>query len=248
VIRAVTFDYWNTLMYEQAGAARNRRIDAWLGILEGVGFKVERERLDAVFEESWQRFVARWTANEQVRAAEAAEEIVESLGFHVPPDVRRDLVEAFATSGAHPSELHSTEGVGECLAVLKDAGVKLGIICDVGMTPSVTLRAHLAERDLLRYFDHWSFSDEVGVYKPDPVIFRHALDGLGGVEPAAAAHIGDLRRTDIAGARSMGMTAVRYTGVFDDDSLPEPEGHLVMDDHRRLPELLKVGAGHDDES
>lgn len=241
MIRAVTFDYWNTLMYEQAGAARNRRIDAWLGILEGVGFKVERERLDAVFEESWQRFVERWTANEQVRAAEAAEEIVESLGFHVPPDVRRDLVEAFTASGAHASELHSTEGIEECLATLKEAGVRIGIICDVGMTPSVTLREHLADRGLLRYFDHWSFSDEVGVYKPDPVIFRHALEGLGGIGPADAAHIGDLRRTDVAGARGMGMTAVRYTGVFDDDSRPEPEGHLVIDDHRRLPDLLKVG-------
>jgi HAD superfamily hydrolase (TIGR01509 family) len=240
VIRAVTFDYWNTLMYEQAGAARNRRIDAWLGILEGVGFKVERERLHAVFEESWRRFTERWTANQQVRAAEAAEEIVEDLGFRVPADVRRDLVEAFAL-GAHATELHNTEGIAECLAALRDAGVRIGIICDVGITPSVTLRRHLEDRGLLGYFAHWSFSDEVGVYKPDPVIFRHALAGLGGIDPADAAHVGDLRRTDIAGARAMGMTSVRYTGVFDDDSLPEPEGHLVTDDHRRLPDLLKVG-------
>ena len=244
-IRAITFDYWNTLMYEQAGASRNRRIDAWLGILEGVGFKVERERLDAVFEESWQRFVERWTANEQVRAAQAAEEIVEALGFHVPRDVRRDLVDAFTTAGAQV-ELHSTEGIEECLATLKEAGVRIGIICDVGMTPSVTLRSHLAERGLLGYFDHWSFSDEVGVYKPDPAIFRHALEGLGGVDPGQTAHVGDLRRTDIAGARAMGMTSVRYTGVFDDDSRPEPEGHLVTDNHRRLPDLLKVRTRSDE--
>lgn len=245
MIRAVTFDYWNTLMYEQAGAMRNRRIDAWLGILEGVGFKVERERMDAVFEESWKRFTERWTSNQQFQAAQAAEEIVEALGFHVPPDVRRDLVEAFITAGSQV-ELHSTEGIGDCLAQLKDAGVRIGIICDVGMTPSVTLREHLADRDLLGYFDHWSFSDEVGVYKPDPVIFRHALDGLGRVDPSEAAHVGDLRRTDVAGARGMGMTSVRYTGVFDDDSLPEPEGDHVTDDHRRLPGLLKIGAASDE--
>ena len=248
MISAVTFDYWNTLMYEQPGAARNRRIDAWMGILEGVGFKVERQQLDAVFEASWRRFTERWTANQQVRAAQAAEDIVEDLGFHVPPDVRQELVEAFTNSGAHPTELHTTPGIEECLAALRGAGTRIGIICDVGITPSVTLRQHLADRDLLGYFDHWSFSDEVGVYKPDPVIFRHALDGLGGVAPADAAHIGDLRRTDVAGARAMGMTSVRYTGVFDDDSLPEPEGHLVTDDHRRLPGLLKVGTGLDDES
>ena len=237
MLRAVTFDYWNTLVFEEVGHLRGRRLDAWAGILEEAGFAVERQQLDAVFEASWEAFVARWTANEQFRAAEAAEHIVENLGFDVPPAVRAELVEAFGRS-AENAELHTTEGVGECLRALKDAGVVLGIICDVGMTPSVTLRAHLDRASLLGLFDHWSFSDEVGVYKPDARIFRHALDGLGGVDPAEAAHIGDLRRTDIAGALAMGMTAGRYTGVNDDDSQPEPEGHHVVDDHRRLPATL----------
>lgn len=245
MIRAVTFDYWNTLMYEQAGAMRNRRIDAWMGILEGVGFKVERERMDAVFEESWQRFTQRWTDNQQFQAAQAAEEIVEALGFEIPADVRDELVEAFTTAGAGV-QLYSTDGIEECLRQLKDAGVRLGIICDVGMTPSHMLRDHLDERGLLELFDHWSFSDEVGVYKPDPVIFRHALEGLGGIDPSEAAHIGDLRRTDVAGARAMGMTSVRYTGVFDDDSRPEPEAHIVTADHRLLPGLLKLGSQKDE--
>lgn len=238
MIRGVTFDYWNTLMYEQAGTMRDGRIDAWLGILEGVGFKVERERMDAVFDESWQRFVERWTANEQVLAAQAAEEIIEALGFDVPADVRTDLVDAFTSAGAK-AELLSTEGIEDCLRTLKSAGIRVGIICDVGMTPSVILRAHLADRGLLAFFDHWSFSDEVGIYKPDPAIFRHALAGLG-VAAEDAAHIGDLKRTDIAGARGMGMTAVRYTGVFDDDSQTEPEGHFVIADHLDLPKVLGI--------
>jgi hypothetical protein len=37
------------------------------------------------------------------------------------------------------------------------------------------------------------------------------------------------------------MTAVRYTGVFDDDSQPEPEGHHVVDHHRRLVDVLPIG-------
>ena len=113
--------------------------------------------------------------------------------------------------------------------------MRIGIVCDVGMTPAPALREHLDRHDLLGRFTHWSFSDEVGVYKPDPAIFRHALDGLGGVAPERAAHVGDLRRTDVAGARAMGMTAVRYTGVFDDDSADMPEGDHVVADHARLP-------------
>jgi hypothetical protein len=33
---------------------------------------------------------------------------------------------------------------------------------------------------------------------------------------------------------------VRYTGIFDDDTQPDPEGDHVIDDHRKLPEVLKV--------
>jgi putative hydrolase of the HAD superfamily len=97
----------------------------------------------------------------------------------------------------------------------------------------------LDKHGVLASFDHWSFSDEVGCYKPDPRIFTHALDGLG-VAAERTAHVGDLRRTDVAGALAMGMTAVRYTGVFDDDSQPEPEGHHVVADHADLPRVLGV--------
>ncbi len=75
------------------------------------------------------------------------------------------------------------------------------------------------------------------------MIFRHALDGLGGVDPTEAAHVGDLRRTDIAGARAAGMVAVRYTGVADDPGSVEAgthevEGDLVIADRRELPARL----------
>lgn len=242
MIEAVTFDYWNTLCFETPGHLRSRRLDAWGGILESAGFTVEREILDAVFESSWQRYSERWLANHQYQAAEAAEEIVEALGFPVPPEVRAGLVDAFTAVG-RDAEIHATEGIEDCLATLKRAGIRIGIVCDVGMTPSHILRHHLERHGLLRYFDHWSFSDEVGVYKPAPEIFHHALDGLGGVAPERAAHVGDLRRTDIAGARAMGMTAVRYVGVYDDDTVPEPEGHHVVHDHRELPKVLGVGGG-----
>jgi FMN phosphatase YigB (HAD superfamily) len=108
------------------------------------------------------------------------------------------------------------------------------------MTASPILLSHLERHGVLKYFDHWSFSDKVGAYKPSRIIFEHALDGLGNIDPARAAHVGDLRRTDVAGAIGMGMTAVRYTGIFDDSSQPEPEAHHIVGDHRRLPEVLGI--------
>jgi FMN phosphatase YigB (HAD superfamily) len=193
-----------------------------------------------VFESSWARYVASWKANQQYLAVEAAEHVVEELGFEVAPDVRQALLEAFTTAG-NEAELLLTDGVAECLRLVKDAGLRTGIVCDVGLTPSTVLRAHLERHGVLGLFDAWAFSDEVGVYKPDPQIFRHALVGMGGLAPERVAHAGDLRRTDIAGARSMGMVAVRYTGVFDDDTQPEPEGDLVISSWADLPVALGLG-------
>jgi putative hydrolase of the HAD superfamily len=46
-------------------------------------------------------------------------------------------------------------------------------------------------------------------------MFHAALDATG-AEPGRAIHIGDLRRTDVAGARAVGMGTIRFAGVHDD--------------------------------
>jgi HAD superfamily hydrolase (TIGR01549 family) len=236
-LEAITFDYWNTLVWEEVGHMRGLRIEAWAGLLEEAGFACERTLLDAVFDQSWTRYVEHWTTNQQYQSVTAAEEMLERLGFEVPPSIKRQLVESFTTIGAQAT-LHLTDGIEDCLRTIKAAGLKIGIICDVGMTASTYLRAHLDKAGVLELFDHWSFSDEVGHYKPSPLIFEHALAGLGGVAAARTAHVGDIRRTDVAGAKGMGMVAVRYTGVSDDHTQPEPEGDHVISHHRQLAGAL----------
>lgn len=238
-LEAVTFDYWNTLVWEEAGHTRGLRQEAWAGLLEEAGFACERTLLDAVFQSAWERYVEHWTTNQQYKAVRAAEDMLERLGFSLPPSVRRDLVESFCSAGERAT-LHLTDGVEGALRQLSAAGLKLWIICDVGMTPSTILRAKLESHGVLALFDGWSFSDDVGHYKPSPVIFEHALAGLGGVAADRAAHVGDIRRTDVAGAQGMGMLAVRYTGVSDDTTQVTPEGDLVVAHHDELPAALGV--------
>jgi putative hydrolase of the HAD superfamily len=234
-IEAVTFDYWNTLCYEEPGHMRGRRLEAWSGLLEDAGYATERQTLSQVLDRRWEQFVARWTAGEQYAYAEAAAEIIEDLGYDLPPDVHDAIVEASGRVGDE-ADLHLVPNADTAVRDLKKRGVKVGIVCDVGLVPSTALRGHLERHGLLGEFDHWSFSDEVGHYKPSRAIFEHALDGLG-AEPATTAHVGDLRRTDVAGALAMGMTAVRFTGIFDDDSTTDPEAHHVIAD---LGELVAV--------
>jgi putative hydrolase of the HAD superfamily len=162
------------------------------------------------------------------------------LGLELPAAVQDRLVDAFSDAGRE-TPLETAAGVGEALDVLRASGLKIGIVCDVGLTPSPVLREHLERRGLLAKFHHWSFSDEVGAYKPDRRPFDHALAGLG-VSAAEAAHVGDQRRTDVAGALDAGWLAVRYAGVFDDQDGSLPEAPVVVHDHRALPETLQAGA------
>lgn len=208
-------------------------------MLAREGFEVGRDALEAAYATAWLRYVEAWKANKQFLADAAAIHILEELKLELGDQTKLSLIESFQSSG-ESAELHLTEGIADCLHTLKDAGIVLGIVCDVGFTPSAILRSHLQRHGVLELFDHWSFSDEVGCYKPSSVIFSHALEGLGDPDPERTAHVGDIRRTDIAGARSMGMVSVRYTGVSDDETQPDPEGHHVIAHHSELPAILGV--------
>jgi len=135
-------------------------------------------------------------------------------------------------------------GLETCLRAMRTSGVPLGIVCDVGLTSSPTLRARLERLGILDAFDAWSFSDETGVFKPAPAAFLAALDPLG-VDPRDAAHIGDNERTDIAGANALGMVSVRYQGLLRITGLLEGlrfDGLAdhVVDDIATLPEVLRI--------
>ena len=243
MIRAVTFDYWNTLVVAYDEALFGKRGDHVVDVLATAGYIVTREDVDQAFSGSWKTFREAWKANRQHVTADGVARVLELL--EVPGDevVVTELVAHFE-SGALESELALAPNAAASLQALKDADVRLGIICDVGMTPSTALRKVLGELGVMDLFDHHSFSDDVGVYKPDPSIFAHALEGLGATADEAA-HVGDLRRTDVAGANAAGWTSVRYAGLFDDDDdgggeHPDPDGIAdhVIHDHAELPAVL----------
>ena len=71
-------------------------------------------------------------------------------------------------------------------------------------------------------------SEEVGYAKPDPRIFRDALDATGLAKPEQVMFVGDSPATDIDGARRFGMRTawVRRGRRFPSD-LPPPD--LIVD-------------------
>jgi putative hydrolase of the HAD superfamily len=243
-LRAVTFDFWQTLVAEQPGGMRDVRTELWLAELEGAGQSRAREDLDAAFEENWARFDERWLANTgQWGAVETVDFVGDRLGLTLEDGLRDRLIDSFRIV-AERAELVTAPNLEPCLRTLRAAGLRLGIVCDVGLTGAPVLRDLLDARGLLGYFEAWSFSDETGWFKPAEEAFRPVLDGLG-VEPAEAAHVGDNERTDIVGAVASGMVAVHYLGLRHlADWIPEPEPSAiadhVLDDHADLPAALGI--------
>jgi HAD superfamily hydrolase (TIGR01549 family) len=231
---AVTYDFWETIAREAQESLLERRTRAWSELLRDS--EVPAETVRQTFEETWRIHSEHWRAGRQFSPVMAAERAVEDLGVAVSDRLREDLLEAFADAGA-TAELMVNEGLEETLDELKRRGVRTGIICDVGFTSGEQLRAFLERRGLLTLFDGWAFSDEVGVYKPDPAIFARALSSLGDVPADRALHVGDLRRTDVAGARAIGMTSVRYRGANDDNEDLADADH-VIDHHAELLAIL----------
>lgn len=238
-IRAVTFDFWNTLMWEEPGSLREKRLEVWGESLPPLGVDVPPALLERAHDAAHQEYVGRWTAGRQFRVEDAVAHMLELLDGDLDDAVREALVEGFSEAGRRAA-VQPSDGVRDCLEALKADGVRLGIICDIGLTPSSVVRELLGRHDLLELFDGTSFSDEVGRYKPDPAIFEHALASVGGVAPERAAHVGDRLRTDVGGALAFGMTAVRYNGVYEDDAPGAPEADLVVAHLAELPSLLEA--------
>lgn len=242
-IEAVTFDFWNTLCVPDNDRFREQRMSAMRQVLHEDGVDVTDDALREAFVGLLELFNEKWAANVQFVAADAAEIVADRLDPAMPDHVRTRLADVFSSAPGIPA---LAPNAAEVIAALTGTGIRLGIICDVGMTPSPVLRSYLDHHGILEQFDHWSFSDEVGVYKPHRAIFDHALAGLGHVDPNRTAHIGDLRRTDVAGALDMGILAVRYRGVYDDHGDVGDMGELVeadhvIDDHTELLALLGLG-------
>lgn len=63
--------------------------------------------------------------------------------------------------------------------------------------------------NIVHYFDHIIDSESVGVKKPNPLIFKHALE-LAKVPAANCLMIGDSLEADVIGAKEMGIQPIHF--------------------------------------
>jgi len=113
---------------------------------------------------------------------------------------------------------------------------RLAVICDTGYSPGSVLRELLERNGMLAYFEYLYFSNEHGMSKPDVRVFQHTLAALD-VRAPEAAHVGDIQRTDIAGAQAAGMAAVHFIGANNHDA-ERSTADLIVRHFDELPAAL----------
>ena len=201
MIRAVTFDLWNTLVHNRNyGEFRLPRLREFL---RANGVELDDARLLEVYQAGFRYSseLHRESGRRHVHTDEIVGHVMDQVGLRDRCDWT-PLVAAYEEAVlSDPPRLR--DGAGETLEALSGR-VRMGLISDTGTSPGRVVRRILGEYGILHYFDVTVFSDEVGYCKPNEVVFKVALEALG-VEPGEALHVGDLVKNDVVGAKRAGM-------------------------------------------
>ncbi|HAZ17682.1 MAG TPA: hypothetical protein DCY87_02795 [Acidimicrobiaceae bacterium] len=224
-IRAVTFDLWNTLLTGTPGAVEIRS-RFWREVIVERGLDIGDDLLHGTLSMLPTRFDEEWRAGRQYGPTEALADCFTAFGDRLASEDRDALAAAFEAA-SYELKVAPVADAADVLSAVAATGVAVGIISDTNLAVGRHLRTYLDQHRILQHVTFAAFSDEVGVYKPDPAIFRVALDGLGIDDPTTVAHVGDLMRTDVAGARAMGMVTVRFRGVVDDPEDGAEADHVI---------------------
>jgi putative hydrolase of the HAD superfamily len=188
---AVTIDGYGTLVHLRDP------VPALRAALRDIGVERTREEVAAGFAAEARHSRPRsWRAGDESTLQELRSECVgvflAELGVDAPPE---SFVPAFVGS----LRFEPAPSAEATIRALTKRGLRLAVVAnwDCG------LHRILAELGLAPLFDAVVASADIGVEKPDPQIFRVALDRLG-VDASRALHVGD-EPVDEQGARAAGM-------------------------------------------
>jgi putative hydrolase of the HAD superfamily len=214
MLRALTFDYWDTL-YEGGAlpervALRRTAVGALLG---AYGRALPDEQLRLLYEESG-REAERWWSEEHrgYHTHDRLRWILERASIVPREGCEHVAAAADAVDNAllmlPPAML---AGAWRMLRILRRRHA-LAVISDTGFA-SGRAQDRLLEKDGARgFFDATIYSMDVGHAKPRPEIFDAAASALG-IAPHEILHVGDNERTDVRGALQAGFRAVRLDVV-----------------------------------
>jgi HAD superfamily hydrolase (TIGR01509 family) len=217
-VRTITIDFWGTLLFDGPASDdryKRRRMAEFQTILAAEGVRVSASELDRAYHVCGAYLARVWSSHRDVPVAHHVKAILDALDPELEPCLTSPTKQALVDAYAAPALLVPPtvdDGALGALDTLGARGYTLAVVSNTMRTPGATLRRLLDHYRLLGCFKHTTFSDEVGIRKPDPEIFHLTLRAVGG-EPEHAVHVGDDAVLDVQGARAARMRVVQVTPV-----------------------------------
>jgi putative hydrolase of the HAD superfamily len=240
-LKAVTFDLWETLLFERDGANAYRtaaRCRNLAQTLNKLGVDTSIEQVTSALDRTIDSLLKVWDQNKDLTHIEQLQFIVKHTSNGIAK-IEKEWLQQL--SHAYVSPLHEippylNPDTLQVFQWLKEQKKKIGLICNTGMTPGFELRKFLSQSAVSEYFDTMIFSDEVGIRKPDPEIFHLAAHKLR-VRPREAVHIGDNLKSDVWGAKNAGFRAIYLSGTEGHDKIAEKDSKSLVILSRSLGNL-----------
>ena len=195
--------------------------------------------MKAAYQQAWNHFDALWAKQIAFGAADGVREMLRLLGAKLPEESMARVVRFFEET----FDEHLPPSLDDAMPAVKRLASRyaLALISDTAWTPGRVLRTVLQRHGVAGFFVVMVFSGEVGVTKPHRRMFELALEGLG-VQPQACLHVGDLQRTDVAGARQAGMRAAwLYRPVYAGAAQEDNGAEVVVSSVMELAERMLMG-------
>lgn len=156
-------------------------------------------------------------------------QVLAGLGHHQGEELAEALFAAFSD----PAGYQLFDDVRPALEELAGRGVTLGVVSNF----EPWLEDVLALQGVDHLFAVVAISGKLGVAKPDPAIFRWAVQEAG-ADPAATVHVGDQPVNDVDAARAVGLTPVLIDRFA---RYPEPNGTHRVESLKGFVDLVSGG-------
>lgn len=233
----ITIDFWNTLVDAPTNGKRRTavRMEALRNTLKRYRDDLTQTDLDQAYRYASEEYHRVWFGEERtLNTGDLLRCMFQFLDLQPADKDIENLIRVFHESIYEgPPDLAG--GAAEILPKLASR-YPLAIISDTMYSPGTVLREYLKLKGIYSSFRCFVFSDETGYSKPNIGAFRKALESTGG-RAGASYHIGDIQRTDIAGAHRAGMKSILYTGISDRDK-NESDADYIIDSWEKIGRLL----------
>ncbi len=180
-------------------------------VLGDLGISVLREKTSSAMDRVAERLIAVWAKNTDLSHRDQVAVFLNAVTderVYLSEEIYRVLSEAYVSAIFDAPPTLNPEAL-KVLETLKKREMGIGLICNSGITPGFALRRLLTNYHALEFFDCTLFSDETGVRKPDPRMFRWAAEHLR-VRLSEVVHVGDNLMTDVAGAKAAGCLSACF--------------------------------------